>query len=110
MHTISGLICNPSPQSFQANSCLNSEQVAGDLDVVAEDHRAVVAAHGVVRVLGNLPQAGQAGPDLHQLHQGPAGQVQLGRVDVGQDLLSDVPSAGGDILRLRHRTMIIKHV
>ena len=85
---------------------LLSEQVAGDLDVVAEDHRAVVAAHGVVRILGNLPQAGQTGPHLHQLHQGPAGQVQLGRVNVGQDLLSDVPGAGGDILGLM---MIIKY-
>ena len=81
------------------------EQVAGDLDVVAEDHGAIVAAHGVVRVLGNLPQAGEAGPHLHQLHQGPAGQVQLRRVDVGQYLLSDVAGAGGDILRLM--TMIL---
>ena len=84
---------------------LLSEQIAGDLDVVAEDHGAVVAAHGVVRVLGNLPQAGEAGPHLHQLHQGPAGQVQLRSVDVGQNLLSDVAGTGGDILRLM--TMII---
>ena len=69
------------------------EEVAGDLDIVAEDHGGIVAALSVVGVLRYLPEFGESGPHTHQLYQGPARQIQFGRVNIGEDLLSYVSGA-----------------